>query len=84
MVGSRDKVVFSLRKAARLLAAADMEVVMVDLADDPFPPARQNVNAPTSEEARIRTAALAILEGNRVAVADLGLLVAYIADRLEE
>ncbi len=74
MASSRDVMVFSLRKAAEALEVADGEVVMPEWDEDVL----------THETRGVRIAAQAIAQGCRVHLQDIGYLVRYIADMLEE
>jgi hypothetical protein len=74
VASSRDMAVFTLRKAAELLAKGDFEVVMPEWDEE----------ALTDEERGARTAALAIANGGQVEIQDLGHLAQYIADMLED
>ncbi len=73
MASSRDKVVFTLRKAAGLMANGDLEVVMPKV----------DGKVISDEERGARTAALAIAQGCRVHIQDLAFLVRHISDVLE-
>ena len=80
MGSSRDVVVFSLRKAclpngtaAEVLATHDGEIVMPEWDEELM----------MDDARRVRTAALAVAQGCRVHIQDLGHLVQYVADMLE-
>jgi hypothetical protein len=75
MPSVRSEIVFCLRKAAeKMEPCGDFEVVM---------PAGDEEDL-TEAERGARTAALAIANGGRVEIQDLGRLAQYIADMLEE
>ena len=74
MASSRDMVMFTLRKAAEVMANGDLEVVMPKV----------DGKVISEEQRGARTAALAIAQGCRVHIQDLGLLVQHIANVLDE
>ncbi len=74
MVPARDKVVFTLRKAAEAMANGDLEVVMPKV----------DGKVISDVERGARTAALATAQGCRVHIQDLAFLVRHIADVLDQ